>query len=191
VVPGRCSRFASRAAAFACGVALLHPAFAQDGDALTGIVTGVLEGDTIRLQLPSGPTVVRLAYIDAPEPRQPDGPEARRALHGKLIGAKVRLEVTAKDAEGWLQGVVYLGDEDVNAWILKQGHAWVDRAQAKNPAYCMLENAARSLKRGLWAGEEWLAPWEWRQGGKGKAMRYTDYRKADAASCIAELGRKT
>jgi hypothetical protein len=49
------------------------------------------------------------------------------------------------------------------------------------------ENGARVLKRGLWAREEWLAPWEWRQGGKGKAMRYTDYRQATTASCIAEL----
>jgi hypothetical protein len=26
-----------------------------------------------------------------------------------------------------------------------------------------------------------------RERGKGKAMRYTDYRKATAASCIAEM----
>ena len=160
------------------------------GDLLTGIVTGVMEGDTIRLQLPAGPHVIRLAGIDAPEPRQADGPAARRALHEKLIGAEVQLQVTAKDAEGWLQGIVFLGDEDINGWVVKQGHAWVDRTQRANPAYCLLENAARSLKRGLWAEEEWLAPWEWRQGGKGKAMRYTNYRNADAESCIGELAKR-
>lgn len=175
----------------ACGLALACGSAAQDDERVVGIVTGVLEGDAIRVQLPTGPTVVRLAYIDAPEPRQPGGPEARRALQAKIIGAEATFDVVATDSDGWLDAVVYLGDEDVNAWVVKQGHAWVDRAQASDPAYCILENAARSLRRGLWSREEWLAPWEWRQGGKGKAMRYTDYRNADVSSCIADISRRT
>ena len=104
---GRCSRNTALAA-LACAAAASFPAFPafpqMPGDLLTGIVTGVMEGDTIRLQLPAGPHFIRLAGIDAPEPRQADGPAARRALHEKLIGAEVQLQVTAKDAEGWLQG---------------------------------------------------------------------------------------
>lgn len=189
---GRGSRFASPAAALACGLVLACPAQAEDEpERVTGVITGVLDGDTLRVQLRSGPTVVRLAYVDAPEMRQPDGIEAARALYAKLPGTRVKLEVLSEDPSGWMTAVVYDGDDNINAWVVKEGHAWVDRAQATDPSYCFFENAARSVKRGLWSYEEWLAPWEYREGGKGKAMRYTDYRKADAASCIAELKPKT
>jgi endonuclease YncB( thermonuclease family) len=188
---GRFARLALRAAAVACGVALALAARPQDGPPVTGVVTAVLDGDTIMLQLADGPAVVRLAHIDAPEARQPGGPEARQALQGRVIGEKVSLQVVSRKPDEWLVAVVWLGDENVNGWMVKQGQAWAYRQYADDPDYCVWENAARSLKRGLWAREEWLAPWEWRQGGKGKAMRYTDYRKADASSCIAEMKHRT
>jgi micrococcal nuclease len=184
---GSCSRFAREAAAIACGVALAFASFAQDGALTTGIVTAVLDGDTIKVHLATGPTVIRLGNIDAPEIRQPDGREARDALHAHIVGEEVALNVLSRKPDEWIVAVVYLRDENVNGWMVKQGHAWAYRQYAIDPDYCVWENAARSLKRGLWAREEWLAPWEWRQGGKGKAMRYTDFRKADAASCIAEM----
>ena len=64
---GRGSRSVSLAAALACGVVLAFPAPAEEvPDRVTGVITGVLDGDTLRVQLRSGPSVVRLAYVDAP-----------------------------------------------------------------------------------------------------------------------------
>jgi endonuclease YncB( thermonuclease family) len=168
-------------------VLLASLAGAQDRPRISGIVTAALEGDTLRVELVTGPTVVRLAHIDAPEPRQPGGVEARMALHDHAVGDVVSLDVLERDADGWLVAVAWLGDENLNGWIVKQGHAWAHRKQAKDPDYCVWENGARTLKRGLWGREEFLAPWEWRQGGKGKAIRYTNFRAETAASCIASM----
>jgi endonuclease YncB( thermonuclease family) len=96
--------------------------------------------------------------------------------------------VTAvKDGAEPVVAVVYHGDVNINGWMVKQGHAWAYGESADAPDYCVWESAARSLRRGLWSHEEWLAPWEWRQGGRGKAIFYTDYRRSTAASCIAEM----
>lgn len=178
-------------AAIAWGLALAIGAWAEENPRLAGIVTDVIDGDTLKVQLTDGPVVVELASIDAPEYRQPGGPEARKALFERIIGEEVSLSVVAREADEQLLAVVHLGDENVNGWMVKQGHAWAYRQYADTADYCVWENAARSLKRGLWAREEWLAPWEWRLGGKGKAIRYTNYRKATAASCIAEMRRTT
>lgn len=175
--------------AVACSLALALSAWAGDKPALEGVVTAVLDGDMIRLQLTTGPVTVRLANIDAPETRQPGGPEARMALFDRLIGERVSIEVRSQDADEQMVAVVFLGDENINGWMVKQGHAWADRQQADAPDYCIWENGARSLRRGLWGREEWLAPWEWRQGGRGQAVFYSDYRRATAASCIAEKSR--
>jgi endonuclease YncB( thermonuclease family) len=173
--------------AIACGMALEFGAWAQDSPLLVGIVTAVNDGDTIKVQLASGPVIVELANIDAPEFKQPGGPEARMALHHRIVGEEVTLDATSKDGPEQLVAVVYLGDENINGWLVKQGHAWAYRQHADEAEYCVWENAARSLKRGLWDRDEWLAPWEWRLGGKGKAIPYTNYRRETTAECIAAM----
>lgn len=53
-------------------VAWAHPDF--------GVVTSVIDGDTIKVQVAEGPVTVRLRDIDAPELNQPGGGAATRAL---------------------------------------------------------------------------------------------------------------
>jgi endonuclease YncB( thermonuclease family) len=48
-----------------------HTAHAQDDPVLAGRVSQVTDGDTIKVQLSSGPITVRLDSIDAPENNQP------------------------------------------------------------------------------------------------------------------------
>lgn len=177
--------------AIACGMALALSCGAQDDPVLAGIVTAITDGDVVKVQLSSGPILVRLANIDAPEPRQPGGPEARKALNDRVIGEEVSLHVIAKARDEPMVAVLYAGDENINAWMVKQGHAWAYRQYADSPEYCVLENAARSLRRGLWAREEWLAPWEWRLGGRGKAVLYTNYSRETVTSCIGAIGKKS
>jgi len=66
------------AAAFVCGLALACGAWAQDTNLV--IVTSVIDGDTIKVQVAEGPVTVRLRDIDAPELNQPGGGAATRAL---------------------------------------------------------------------------------------------------------------
>ena len=176
-----------RLLAMACGVVLSIGVFAQVDSVVTGTVTGVIDGDTIKVQLPEGPVHVRLAHIDAPESYQPGGGAAARALHARLMAQEVSLQVVSRNSEERLVAVVLLGDENVNAWMVKQGHAWASRESSLDASYCAWEDAARSLRRGLWSASDWVAPWDWRAARKDALFFVTDHSNASTASCMREL----
>jgi len=184
--------FASRS--FAVGLLLAGLAFAaisQDNPVLVGAVTKIIDGDTIKVVLSSGPITVRFGSIDAPEMDQPGGGTARAALAGRLNGQEVALDVVTQDRYERLVAVVYLGDENLNAWMVRQGHAWAYRQYLDDKDYCTWEGSARSSKRGLWAlpGNERHAPWEWRSVKRGQASGYTDYTRETVENCIAVMGQ--
>ena len=143
-----------RVAAIACGLTLAHPSWTQESPVLVGVVTGVIDGDTIKVQLSSGPVTVRLANIDAPELGQSGGGAATRALDSPILAKEFSLDVVTRDRNERLFAVVYMGEENVNAWLVKQGLAWAYRPYTHDANYCVWENAARSLRRGLWADED-------------------------------------
>ena len=99
-----------------------------------------------------------------------------------MNGQKVALEVVEQDRYERLVAVVYLGEENVNAWMVKQGHAWVYRQYARDARYCEAEVAARAGKRGVWArpAAEQRAPWEWRRSATRtpRGRVFADYSRA-------------
>ena len=115
-------------------------AAAHDGDAaavLVGRVTEVTDGDTIHVALASGPVIVRLHLIDTPERSQPWGRQATKALARRLRhGAQVTLQPITQDEYDRLVAVVYLDDENLNAWMVQQGHAWAYRRYLDDAQYC-------------------------------------------------------
>ncbi|HKX98987.1 MAG TPA: thermonuclease family protein [Steroidobacteraceae bacterium] len=168
-------------------VAFANAAPARGDDALAATVTGVVDGDTIKVQLPDGPVIVRLRNIDAPELNQSGGGAATRALHERLVGLGISLrDVTRQSDQLWV-AVVYLGDENINAWLVKQGHAWAYRGQTREADYCAWEQAARSLRRGLWADKHWTAPWDWRTSKQDAGFFASDFSNATAASCMRSI----
>jgi len=177
------------AAAIACGFSLSLGANALELSVLEGVVTKVIDGDTLRVQLSTGPVTVRLGEIDAPEAIQAGGGAATRALDSRVLGENVSLHVLARDVDERVVAVVYLGDENINAWMVKQGHAWAYRGHARDPGYCVWENAARSLRRGLWADRHWVAPWDWRLSQRDSLFFVSDYSNASAAGCIREINQ--
>ena len=110
---------------------LVTPATAQER--LAGTVASVTDGDTIRVQLPSGVTErVRLIGIDTPETVHPSrpvgcyGPEASDFTKGLLpIGTLVQLEldVQQRDRYGRLLAYVWIAEQNVNVEIAAQGYA--------------------------------------------------------------------
>lgn len=157
---------------------------------LVGTVIKVTDGDTIKVQLSSGPITVRFDSIDAPEKNQPWGMEAQAALARRVDQQEVALDVTTQDRYERLVATVYMGDANINGWMVQQGHAWAYRQYLKDEDYCVWEAEARSLGRGLWAGRPY-APWEWRQAQRGGAGGFTDYSRETADNCIASMRRPT
>lgn len=157
---------------------------------LIGTVVSVHDGDTIRVNLDSGPITVRFDSIDAPEKSQPWGREAHAALAQRLNRQVVALEVREQDQYERLVAMVYLGDENINRWLVQQGHAWAYRQYLRDASYCTLEATARSARLGLWAlpATGWYAPWEWRRVQRG-AGGFTDFSHETARRCIEAMRR--
>ncbi len=158
---------------------------------LVGTVVHVTDGDTIRVRLGSGPITVRLDSIDAPERDQPWGAQATSALAARIEGLQVSLQPVTQDRYDRLVAVVFLGDDDVNAWMVRQGDAWAYRRYLKNADYCAWEDEARTAKRGLWSApaSSWRAPWQWRAAQRGERKGYTDFSHESTRRCIAAIPR--
>lgn len=172
-------------------VLLAFACHADRNPVLPGEVVSVVDGDTVDVRLQSGVIRVRLHAVDAPERGQAHGESARQALSNLVLGRAVDLEPFEQDRYDRMVARLWLGDLDLNAEMLRLGHAWVYRRYADEAAYCAYEKAARDLHRGLWslpAGQR-VAPWEWRQR-KTLEGRFTDYTNESVAACVASLGQR-
>lgn len=128
---------------------LVGPAQAIDGDSLR------LLGEELRLE-----------GIDAPEYRQSCtdragrqvfcGREARRALQAMLAGGMATCEIGKVDRYGRGLARCRVGEEDVNARMVRDGQA------VSYGAYRAQEDEARAAGRGLWA-LQFERPEAWRR----------------------------
>ena len=88
-------------------------------------VSRVIDGDTVEL---SNGRLVRLTAVSAPELKEKYGKEAKAFLEEKLLNKKVKLEYERgyeKDRFNRLNAYVFVGDENINMSIVKQGLAKV------------------------------------------------------------------
>ncbi len=166
----------------------LTPELEPASPLLLGRVSRVTDGDTIQVSLPSGPIKVRLASIDAPERGQPGGREATAALAARLKGRQVGLEVV-NQSDGFhrMVAIVWIGDENVNEWLVRQGHAWAFRGPyLHDRRMCAIERIARAAQLGLWArAERNYAPWEWRHVRPGQYDRLKDFEAETVEECAS------
>ncbi len=118
---------------------------------------------------------IRLAEIDTPERRQPFGTKAKQALAKMAFNKQARVVEVTKDRYKRIVGRVYVGNLDVNAELVRLGYARVYRRYAKDKDLYRLEKEAQEAKRGLWASDHPIPPWEWRRGKRtverGKTVR--------------------
>ena len=133
----------------------------------TGVVTEVVDGDTIVVQ---GVGTVRYVGIDTPElhhPRKPLQRLARRASEENrrlVAGRRVRivLDREARDRYGRLLGYIYVGDVMVNEVLVRRGYArtlTIPPNTAHAATFAMLERSARQARIGLWGPSEGGPPW--------------------------------
>src|SRR5688500_2597836 len=140
-----------------------------DGPAMTETarVLRIVDGDTIRVELPSGEEAVRYIGIDTPESVKPGSPvecfaERASALNERLVrGERVRLvrDVEERDRYGRLLAYVYRARDGlfVNAELVRRGYATVATFPpnvAHEREFRRLSRRARMSGRGLWSGCE-------------------------------------
>jgi endonuclease YncB( thermonuclease family) len=143
---------------------------AAAGDALevlTARVIRVRDGDSLLVRVAGKDMEVRLADVDAPERGQPDADAARKALIDLLGRRDVVVEVLDTDAyHRKVARVRRLPDRlDINAEVVRTGHAWVYRRYVRDESLFALEQAARDRRAGLWGlpEDQRIPPWEYRR----------------------------
>lgn len=125
------------------------------------LVTRVIDGDTIEVDIAGAIYKVRYIGIDTPEPddKRPEfcalAQEATRYNRQLVEGKPVRLEkdVSETDQYGRLLRYVYVGDTLVNAELVRQGLAWAIPYEPDIKYQDTLEKAeaeARQDKIGIW-----------------------------------------
>lgn len=146
---------------------------------IEGTVVEVSTGDT--LTIIDGSRVrhkIRLAGIDAPESRQPFGPESRKGLAGLVLGRQVGIERRKDDIYGRVVARVLVQppdcaacprNRDVALAQLEAGLAWWFRDERREQSleeqgyYEYAEFDARARRIGLWRDAAPIPPWDWRK----------------------------
>jgi endonuclease YncB( thermonuclease family) len=152
-----------------CGVAvgallLCLVAQAAPPKSVQGLVSKVVDGDSLWLTLPDKPPIeVRLRDIDAPESCQPWGPEARKALADLALNKVATLQVSGRDQYGRTLGTLLIEDLNVSRFMVENGHAWSVRTRWDQGPLVKQEKMARALTRGLHALPGAVQPKEFRQ----------------------------
>lgn len=150
--------------AFVCTGAAAARALPADVPAVVGVVTRVIDGDTLVVQIAGqAPLHVRLRDIDAPESCQDGGAESRQALQELALGKAVELRIHAHDSYGRAVAAVSVDGEDVGRRMVVEGHAWSIRTRWDNGPLVKQERQAQALRRGLHATAGAVTPKEFRR----------------------------
>ena len=139
-------------------VALLmgcSPAFASKGERpnWSGVVSYVVDGDTVRVRPPHGgkPVSIRIEGIDAPEICQTGGAASRDALKLRVLGKRVAVHGRVRDQYGRLLARIALNGEDQGRWMVSQGQAWSYRSGRSAGPYAAEQRRAKAAGRGVFA----------------------------------------
>ena len=130
-----------------------------------GVVSHVTDGDTLWVK-PGGhgeAIEIRLVDLDAPENCQPFGPQARKALAARVLRQAVEVRTRGVDEYQRTLARVRHRGQDVNAWLVREGHAWSGSFHGKRGPYARLEDEARAAHRGLWANAGAVEPRQFRR----------------------------
>ncbi|WP_343032855.1 stalk domain-containing protein [Cytobacillus depressus] len=135
---------------------------------LDGVVTKVVDGDTVKVSLNGKEETIRLLLIDTPEtvhptkPVEPFGKEASdfaKQLMPPGKAVKVELDVSERDKYGRLLAYVYADGRMVNELLLEKGLARVAYVYVPNTRYVdqfrEIQTKAQKQQIGIWSLENY------------------------------------
>ena len=131
------------------------------------LVVGVADGDTLTVLCKGNEKMkIRLSEIDAPEKRQPFGSRSKLSLSNMCLQKKAKIKPQTRDRYGRTVARVICDGVDANEEQVKRGMAWVYDKYVRDQSLYSIQDKARVSKKGLWADNEPIKPWEYRRGNK-------------------------
>tara|TARA_B110000495_G_C22480077_1_gene296641 strand:+ start:34 stop:540 length:507 start_codon:yes stop_codon:yes gene_type:complete len=141
-----------------------------------GIVSKVLDGDTIHVLHENKTIKIRLSHIDAPEHKQAYGIKSQKFLEDMVLDKSITAACKMKDGK-WDRGFygrpicnIFLYETNsptyINAKMIKSGNAWVYKHERNNDYLINLEKDAKENRRGLWHISSPIEPWVYRKSKK-------------------------
>src|SRR5689334_18455557 len=167
--------------------------FNVEAATLFGRVVEVNDGDVITVFNLNRPVRIKLLAVDAPERDQVFGDVAKKHLTELVYDKSVLVEYSGIAADGSLVGRVTLNNVDIGAQMIRDGVAWFDASNqdrlsaSDREVYQQSEVAARNEKRGLWQGENPIAPWEF---VKAKTQRREPAASVNAVTPAAKTPKR-
>ncbi|RLA38486.1 MAG: hypothetical protein DRR06_20740 [Gammaproteobacteria bacterium] len=141
-------------------VAVLAAGVAIAASSMTsGICVDVVDGDTVIVEIEGQREMIQLAEIDAPEPDQAFGEQARQFLSELVINKPVELVFTGTGPAGRIAHI-RVGTTPVNQEMLAAGMAWTRKTE--NEALILAGMMARGDRKGLWQDDKPIPPETWR-----------------------------
>ena len=135
-----------------------------------GVVTKIIDGDSVVIRHGNIFKKIRLSYIDAPEVSQDHGEDSKIFLENIVLDKTVLVDTKRKDKYGRHLSDLYIHSNIesiyVNAKMIKSGNAWVYKRYRSNSYLINLENHARSNKIGIWKNDNPVEPWVYRKSYK-------------------------
>lgn len=135
------------------------------------LVTYVADGDTVK----GTGLNCRIDGIDAPEvanPKagklgQPYGEEAKKTLQAMVLKKEVTVRITKPSVNGSNYGrdmcQIEIQGKDVSTEMVREGAAWLYTHFNNDPRLRAVQGEAIAGQKGLWAGDNPIPPWQFRQ----------------------------
>jgi micrococcal nuclease len=134
-----------------------------EAEQVTGRVMNVIDGDTLVVLNQIGKSMtIQLKGVDAPELPQAFGKSAREKLQDRVGGKLVRVVFAEADEFGRRTAEVFENDQSVNVWLIRAGLGWHNWKFDPHKSKAAAEKYAREKRIGLWAAEDPVPPWEWK-----------------------------
>lgn len=138
----------------------------QSRGAVYGQVS-VIDADTLEMH----GRRIRLWGIDAPESNQiclkggttqwRCGQMAALALDNHIGGRPVACYDRGEDVYGRMLGQCFIGRQDINSWLVYNGHAFAYRQYTRE--YTSMESRAKNRRVGVWQDPDPIRPWVYRR----------------------------
>lgn len=128
-------------------------------------VVGISSGDTLTIAEGTQTRQIRLAYIAAPELRQPHATQSRQSLSQLCMGKNAQYDILATNRQKQAIAIVHCNGINANRHQVANGMAWVYDKTNQDDALPGLQEKARKARIGLWKDNIVTPPWEFKRRG--------------------------